>query len=243
MDPRERFTSTVDDYRRHRPDYPEALFDDWIAREGLREGDTVVEVGCGTGIAARQIAARGLRVVGVDPNVAMLEAARAEGGDVVYLRGDAETLPVAGPVDAIVGGQSFHWIDLDRALPRFRKILRPGGRVMAFWNLRDGRDAFMAAYESLLLERCPEYAEVGAEPRARAVAAHPGLRDPVETEHPHAQELDRQGFSGRVWSSSYVRSSVKDRAAFDQALDALFDAHAVGGRVRFAYRTWAITFG
>ena len=149
---------------------------------------------------------------------------------------------MAGPVDAIVGGQSFHWIDLDRALPRFRAVLRPGARVMAFWNLRDGGDPLMAAYEALLLERCPEYAEVGAEPRARAVAAHPGLRDLAETEHPHAQVLDRAGFHGRVWSSSYVRSSVQDRPGFERALDALFDAYAEGDEVRFRYRTWAISF-
>ena len=242
MDPRSRFTATVEDYRRYRPDYPDALFD-WIAGEArLVAGDRVLDVGCGTGISSRPLAERGFEVIGLDPNEAMLEAARAEGGSVRYVRGDAETLPVDGSVAAIVGGQSFHWIDLDRALPRMRALLRPGGRVIAFWNLRDGTDPLMAAYEALLLERCPEYADVGAEPRAEAVAAHPGVADLRRATFAHHQALDRAAFHGRVWSSSYVRHQVADRASFDAALDALFDRFAREDRVRFVYRTIAMSF-
>ncbi|MCA9621725.1 MAG: class I SAM-dependent methyltransferase [Myxococcales bacterium] len=248
MDPRERFTATVDDYRRHRPDYPEALID-WIVEDGgLSRGDRVVDLGCGTGISSRQLAARGLAVIGVDPNEAMLEAARSQGGGVTYLRGDGETLHLDPPkVQAIVGGQSFHWLDLDRALPRFRELLAPGGRVIPFWNLRDASQPLMAAYEALLLRRCPEYARVGAEPRAEALMAHPRIRDRPEADlrqHvvPHHQRLDREGFFGRVWSSSYVRHDVKDPEAFDAALAALFDEHQEDGMVRFDYRAIALSF-
>mgnify|MGYP001388161457 CR=1 FL=1 len=99
MDPRERFTSTVDDYERHRPAYP-AAFLDWIVQDAaLEPGSPVLDGGCGTGISTRALASRGLRVHGIDPNQAMLEAARAEGGDRnTYARADAETLEgVAGP--------------------------------------------------------------------------------------------------------------------------------------------------
>lgn len=233
----DRFSRTVEDYRRYRPDYPAALFDWLLPHCGLEPGSTVVDVGCGTGISSRPLAARGVRVFGVDPNGPMLAAAREAGGGVSYVQSDAETLTVpVDTVDAIVGGQSFHWIDLPRATPRFKALLRPGGRVVAFWNLRDHRDPFMKAYEALLLEWSPEYASVGAEPRARAVAAQ------VDAEHiefGHGQVLDRPGFGGRVWSSSYVRNVVADRAGFDAALDALFAAHATGGHVRFVYRTHA----
>lgn len=242
MDPRERFSATVEDYRRHRPDYPEGLFDWWIAHDGLAPGDVIVDVGAGTGIASRQIAARGLRVIAVEPNEDMLRAARAEGGDVEYVRGDAETLTVEAPVAAIVCFQALHWIDLDRALPRFRAALRDRGRVLAVWNLRDERDPLMAAYEAMLRRECPDYASVGAEPRAEEVAAHPGLHDLERATFPHAQPLDRAGFHGRAWSSSYVKSAIHDPRAFDAELDALFDAHAVDDHVRFVYGTVALSF-
>ncbi|MFK7985847.1 MAG: trans-aconitate 2-methyltransferase [Sandaracinaceae bacterium] len=242
MDPRARFTATVDDYRRYRPDYPSAFFEAWCERTGLEAGARVIDLGCGTGIASRQLAAHGFEVTGIDPNPAMLEAAREEGGGVRYEEGDAETLAVPEPVDAIVGGQCFHWVDLGRALPVMRAALRPGARMLAFWNLRDGRDPFMAAYEALLVRHCPEYLSVGAEPRARAVASDPGLRNREEFERAHHQVLDRDGFAGRVWSSSYVRHSVEDATAFDREVGALFEAHQAGGEVRFCYRTWGVLF-
>ncbi len=242
MDPRQRFSSTVEDYRRYRPDYPAALFD-WIEEVAqLGPGATVIDVGCGTGISSRQLAARGWRVIGVDPNVAMLEAAREEGGGPTYVQTDAERLAVpVSHADAIVGGQSFHWIDLERARPRFEALLGPArdrARVIAFWNLRVEHDPLMAEYEALLRRWSPEYAEVGAEPRARSIAA---TTDGATASFAHAQSFDRAGFHGRAWSSSYVKNVVTDREAFDAELDALFDRFARDGRVRFVYETLAIT--
>ncbi len=241
MDPRRRFSDTVDDYRRYRPDYPEALLDWVLVDARLAPGDVVIDVGCGTGISARQLASRGLTVVGVDPNEAMLAAAREEGGGPRYVRSDGESLEIGlERCDAVVGGQSFHWLDLPRARLRFRELLRPEGRVVAFWNLRDGRDPFMARYEALLLRWSPEYADVGAEPRAEAVARSVG--EHRRETFAHHQRLDRAGFRGRVWSSSYIRNVVEDREALDRELDALFDAHAADGFVRFVYRTLALGF-
>ncbi len=249
MDPRVRFTSTVDDYRRHRPDYPDALLD-WICADAaLEPGSMVLDVGCGTGISTRALATRGLSMIGLDPNEAMLAAARSEDATskIEWVLGDGETLPIdarhVGKVDAIVGGQSFHWLDLDRALPRFAEALRPGGRAIAFWNLRDDRDALMRDYEALLVERCPEYVRVGAEPRANAILEREGLANVTRASFEGIpQLLDRTAFRGRVWSSSYVRASIgaAARPGFEAALDALFDAHSKLGRVRFVYRTVAI---
>lgn len=58
------------------------------------EAHSVVDIGCGTGTLAIQLAARGLGVVGVDPAGAMLDVARGKpGGDqVVWIHGTAETL-------------------------------------------------------------------------------------------------------------------------------------------------------
>jgi SAM-dependent methyltransferase len=242
MDPRERFGATVEDYRRFRPAYPEALIDWLVEDAALAQDSSVIDIGCGTGISSRQLAERGLRVIGVDPNAAMLAEARSAGpASIRYLSGDAETLDLGEEVDAVVGGQCFHWLDLDRALPRFAAHLAAGGRVVAFWNLRDLDDPLMADYEALLVERCDDYATVGAEPRARAVLERP-LRERREASFALVQVLDRAGFGGRVWSSSYVRHGVRDRAAFEAALDALFARYAVDGIVEFRYRSLAVGF-
>ncbi|MEQ9324279.1 MAG: class I SAM-dependent methyltransferase [Polyangiaceae bacterium] len=252
MDPRERFTATVDDYRRHRPDYPEALFDWMVADAELEAGDVVVDVGCGTGISSRQLAARGLQVVAVDPNPTMLAAAREQGGDgITWVEGDGETLPIDDVIDgrvaAIFGGQSFHWLDLDRALPRFRQVVRPGGRIIPFWNLRDASKPLMAGYELVLVRFSEEYARVGAEPRAERLMLHPQLDDRRTHAVAHHQRFDREGFFGRVWSSSYVKHGVHDRPAFDAALSELFDRWSeadadAAPTVTFDYLATAVSF-
>ena len=242
---RDRFTYTVEDYRRYRPDYPEAMFDWLLAELGLVAGDAIIDIGCGTGITSRAWAARGLEVVGVDPNAAMLAAARAEGGGPTYVPTDAETLAVPErDYAAIVGGQSFHWIDLDRAGSRFRAVLGPARRpgrlqVGAFWNLRTTDTLFMRAYDGLLRQWSPEYAEVGAESRALVVASHVGG---VQASFAHHQALDRRGLLGRAWSSSYIRNVVEDREGFDRALVEAFETYEEGGFIRFAYRTLAVAY-
>jgi SAM-dependent methyltransferase len=77
VDARDRFAATADLYERWRPTYPDALVD-WLTA-GLAPGSTVADLGCGTGIFSRLLAARGLHVIGIDPNETMLDKARAAG--------------------------------------------------------------------------------------------------------------------------------------------------------------------
>lgn len=239
MDPRDRFTTSAPDYDRFRPDYPEALFDWLVAFVPLGAQDVVIDIGCGTGISARQLAARGLEVVAVDPNAAMLEVARAQPTPgVTYVQTDGERLEVPVPrCAAIVGGQSFHWLDMAVARARFRELT--DGWVVPFWNLRRDGAPFNDAYEALLRAWSPEYAMVAPEHR---VAGFRGQVESQPVEFPHHQDMDRQGLIGRAWSSSYIRNVVRDHEGFDAALNRLFDEHAQQGRVRFEYRTVALPF-
>ncbi|MEM9696976.1 MAG: SAM-dependent methyltransferase, partial [Myxococcota bacterium] len=138
---------------------------------------------------------------------------------------------------AVVGGQAFHWFDLDRALARFEQVLLPGGIVVAFWNLRSRVDPFNQAYEALLRRHCSDYVSVGAEPRARAILQR--YADREQACFPHRQVLDAAGLRGRLWSSSYVRHGVTDAEAFDADVDALFAAHERDGTVTLLYDTHA----
>ncbi|MEO1335420.1 MAG: class I SAM-dependent methyltransferase [Myxococcota bacterium] len=241
QDSRDRFTNTVDDYRRFRPDYPQVAFDWLLKTLELDPGDAVIDIGCGTSISSRALAALGLKVVGVEPNAAMLAAAKAAGGGPRYVQTDAEQLDV--PDDdyaAIVGAQSFHWIDMAKARPTFRRRLkRPGVSVAALWNLRTLDSPLMSAYDALLRKWSTEYATVGAENRVDAIEADV---DGVTASFPHAQTLDREGLAGRIWSSSYIKNVVTDRKGFDADVDALFEAHSTQGHIELRYRTLIVAF-
>src|SRR5438445_541620 len=76
--PTGRFSGLADLYARHRPGYPEEALD-LIGRYCRLGGDgLLVDVGCGTGIASRLFAARGVPVLGIEPNDEMRSRAEAE---------------------------------------------------------------------------------------------------------------------------------------------------------------------
>jgi SAM-dependent methyltransferase len=239
-DPRTRFTATADAYERSRPEYPSALLDWIVSQARLAPGATVADVGCGTGISTRFLAARGLDVVGIDPNEAMLAKARVAGG-ARYARGEAAATGLAGAsVDLVTVAQAFHWFAVAMALAEFRRVLHPAGCCVAFWNVRD-RTPLLDAYAGLLRRHSQEYeSRPKPEHALAALRVSPLVREPREATFPHTQALDRQGLLGRAHSSSYVAHGVADRAALDRDLGALFESYQSEGRVELVYRTIAL---
>ena len=75
----ESFGVDAERYDRTRPRYPDALVERIVAAS---PGPDVLDVGCGTGIAARQFQAAGCQVLGVEPDARMADFARRGGLEV-----------------------------------------------------------------------------------------------------------------------------------------------------------------
>lgn len=96
-------------------------------------GLNVLDLGCAGGFMAEALAARGAKVVGIDPAAAAIAAARshakAAGHDIVYDVGVGEALPYADEAfDAVVCVDVLeHVADLQRVLSEVARTLRPGG--------------------------------------------------------------------------------------------------------------------
>ncbi|MGW6447901.1 class I SAM-dependent methyltransferase [Lentzea sp. NPDC055074] len=136
-------------YDRTRPAYPEELVGKIVAAS---PGPRIVEVGCGTGVLSRQLQAAGLDVLGVEHDERMAEFARGSGVPVEVSK--FETWDPAGRVfDAVVAGQSWHWVDAEAGPPQAARVLRPGGVFVGLWHVfgtpEPIADAFVAAYEKV----------------------------------------------------------------------------------------------
>ncbi len=99
-------------------------------------GDHVVDVGCGSGPAVRAALGRGATADGVDPSTAMLAVARRltrPGRPVAWRVGAAEALPVADGTATVVWSVAtvHHWRDVAAGLAEARRVLGPGGRLLA----------------------------------------------------------------------------------------------------------------
>jgi SAM-dependent methyltransferase len=91
----------------------------------------VLDVGCGTGIAARQFQAAGRTVLGVEPDARMAQFARARGLDVEVATFEAWD-PAGRTFDAVTAAQSWHWVDPAAGAAQAARVLRPGGRLAVF---------------------------------------------------------------------------------------------------------------
>jgi len=142
----ESFGSDAARYDRTRPAYPDALVERIAAAS---PGPDLLDVGCGTGIAARQFQAAGCRVLGVDPDARMADLARRSGVEVEVATFEAWE-GGGRAFDAVVAGQAWHWVDPVAGAAKAAQVLRPGGRLAVFWNAfqppPEAGEAFSAVY-------------------------------------------------------------------------------------------------
>ncbi|MGI5456833.1 class I SAM-dependent methyltransferase [Streptomyces sp. CA-249302] len=129
----ESFGTDAERYDRARPRYPDALVRRIVdASPGAR----VLDVGCGTGIVARQFQDAGCTVLGVEPDARMAELARRRGTDVDVATFE-EWEAKGRTFDVVVAGTAWHWVDLAAGAVKAAQVLRPGGLLVPFWNVAD----------------------------------------------------------------------------------------------------------
>jgi ubiquinone/menaquinone biosynthesis C-methylase UbiE len=135
------FTELAGDYARFRPGYAPQVATAILGFVGRDVASIdAADIGAGTGIWTRMLAARGPHsIVAVEPNDEMraqgIETSR--GTNIVWSKGSAEATGLPpGSADLVSMASSFHWADFDKACGEFHRILRPGGVFAALWNPR-----------------------------------------------------------------------------------------------------------
>ena len=123
----------------------------WLAP---KPGEDILDVGCGTGQLAAQIAESGAEVFGTDASPDMIAAAKANYPAIGFEVVDATKLPYQGIFDAIFSNATFHWIENQPALIEgLYNSLKQGGRLVAEFggkgNVKSITDAISVAAKNL----------------------------------------------------------------------------------------------
>lgn len=246
------FDSLAEDYAHYRPGYAPSLVPAILSLLGRPAAEVdAVDVGAGTGIWTRFLAAQGLRsVTALEPSDEMrrLGIETSKQYDIHWRRGTAEEtgLP-SGAYDLVSMASSFHWTDFDKACTEFQRLLRPGGRFVPLWNPR------MIELNPLLVEIEAEVKRLN--PAVKRVSsgrsglterltdllwATPGFDDVVYLEGRHEASQTPAQYLGAWRSVNDLRVQLGPEK-FDKFLDFVHSKTAAVTEIRTTYltRAWA----
>jgi SAM-dependent methyltransferase len=217
------FDAVTSSYGRVRPGYPGAAVDAVEAAAGGAPGGRVAaDIGAGTGKMTGALAARGWRVVAVEPSAAMRAQLRASMGlgrtagaePAVSVRdATAERTGLGdGSVDLVVYAQSWHWVEPEAAGAEAARILRPGGAIAAVWNQMDVSDPWVLRLTRIM--RSGDVHRAGDPPAFGPGFTRPELRVVRWVDTMTVEELLELGTT----RSSYLRQDPAGRARMQENL-------------------------
>jgi ubiquinone/menaquinone biosynthesis C-methylase UbiE len=132
------FTGTAWFYQRYRPGYPDEVFSLLRDKFGLNEDSKVLDLGCGTGQVALNLAPYVSEIIALDPQEEMLQEGKAAAkssdiSNITWLKGESGRLPdmaaKIGKINLTVIARAFHWMDKEQTLKDLYKITFSGGGV------------------------------------------------------------------------------------------------------------------
>lgn len=201
-----RFETTAATYAARREPYPAAFFATAAERLGLTGREALIDLGTGPGVLALGFAPYVSRIVGVDPEPAMVaEATRAAveaGVTFPIILGRAEEVGAdLGTFDLVTIGRALHWMEREPTLAALDRLLAPGGRILVCGSRMSDANPWREGFE-----RVTRAWSGGGEPHHRRVHEHffDGTRyaKVMDIEVSHRHEIDVEALVERALTRS-----------------------------------------
>ncbi|HEX4169380.1 MAG TPA: methyltransferase domain-containing protein [Bryobacteraceae bacterium] len=169
----------------------------WQLGQGILEllnplpGESILDLGCGTGQLTNEIASSGAKVTGLDSSPDMIGQARQNYPKLRFVLGDAAGMQFENEFDAIFSNAALHWMLDPAAVARSMiRALQPGGRLVAEFGGQGNIGQIVESWRAIL----PTYSN-GAPVVARtyfpSISEYAGILEQVRFEVRFAQLFDR----------------------------------------------------
>lgn len=241
----QRFANVLSHYR---STYPETVWkkilDLFPDRLHATERPFCIDIAVGSeGRAGVELAKRGFRVIGVEPDATLLARtfryAQAHNTPIQLITAKVENSLLQDNVaDMVTFMHGLHLVDPSRALQEAHRLLKPGGALVAAWNDRDLSSEFVLDLEHLFEQYNPQY---NRHSKQRDLGQwghkleHGGLFAVKDySVHPNPMTMKSAlGLLDMLDCMSFVRAAHRgaDRKAFNNEVRALVEAHF--GRSQF----------
>ncbi|MCL2406404.1 MAG: class I SAM-dependent methyltransferase [Defluviitaleaceae bacterium] len=221
-------------YAKYRPTYAAGFIEYLRTSVGVNDAVTVADVGSGTGIFTRQLLNIGSKVLAVEPNGDMRTVAEKELSsykNFISINGTAEATALAAvSVDFITVAQAYHWFDQIKFKAECGRIIKPGGKVVLVWNIRDYSDISVIECDRINKKYCPNFKGFGG-----GIGRESDFNGFFIGAYEHKifkndLVFDLDGFIGRSLSASYaLKENDENYGTYISELTGYFNKYAVGG--------------
>ena len=212
-DPKDVFSGTAWFYARYRPNYPDEVIDLLRKKFKLSNRSRVLDLGCGTGQIAFQIAKYVSEVIAVDPQEDMLKegqklADTRRMSNIKWILGESGDIPRISShingIDLTVIARSFHWMDREQTLKDLYKITKADGGI-AIISDSGPRDGPLIPWKETIDQRIKKW--LGEERKAgtQGTYSHPTKRHETILQESEFRDIEFTEFNvERSWSIDQI---------------------------------------